>query len=106
MPVLYQWNGKSSNRIEKGNNMKNIFFGQYFTESHSGTAMDLAKRFRDKERVGGKLIVMEEGREEDHFWKILGGKGPVSDAESVEDDLTYEKSAKSCIYFSIPVVVL
>eukprot|EP00727_Mastigamoeba_balamuthi_P006658 m51a1_g2612 putative villin headpiece domain containing protein (1566) ;mRNA; f:504052-510269 len=53
--VIYQWNGRDANRIEKGK------------------AMDLAKNIKDKERFSAKVVPMEEGQEPQEFWNILGG---------------------------------
>lgn len=56
--ILYQWNGKESNRIEKGK------------------AMDVIKNIKDKELSGlAQVIVLDEGvndgNRNDDFWKIL-----------------------------------
>ncbi|KAH3759628.1 villin 1 S-like [Pelomyxa schiedti] len=79
--VLYQWNGKESNRIEKGK------------------AMDLAKNIKDKERFGATLCVVEEGREPPEFWEILGGSpnGPLTSSDNSGDDIEAEQNISQCI---------
>ncbi|EFA79149.1 villin [Heterostelium album PN500] len=68
MNLLYQWNGSEANRIEKGK------------------GMDISKSIKDKERVGCRVLLIDEGKEPDEFWKVLGGKGPIADASSAGDD--------------------
>lgn len=67
--VLYQWNGKDSNRIAKGK------------------AMDLAKNIKDKEYSGtAKVVVLEEGKTDtnvqDPFWKVMHGHVPNDEEAS------------------------
>eukprot|EP01105_Mastigella_eilhardi_P024241 TRINITY_DN629_c0_g1_i2.p1 TRINITY_DN629_c0_g1~~TRINITY_DN629_c0_g1_i2.p1 ORF type:complete len:1773 (+),score=466.32 TRINITY_DN629_c0_g1_i2:27-5345(+) len=75
--VIYQWNGKESNRIERGK------------------AMDVAKSIKDKERFGAKVIVVDENEEPEEVWKILGGRptgGHVAPASQGGDDVEAEQA--------------
>jgi hypothetical protein len=77
--TLFQWNGRLSNRIEKGK------------------ALDIVKNIKDKEKGGNaKVVVLEQGTSDqqphaDRFWELLGGRGPIPSAESAGDDLEVEK---------------
>lgn len=65
---MYQWNGKEANRIEKGK------------------AMDLIKNIHDKERFVTTIATIEEGKEPEEFWKILGGSEEnLKDIKSAEE---------------------
>ncbi len=95
---LYQWNGSESNRIEKGK------------------AMDVAKSIKDKERVGARVVIVgkyklflflrrisnilitDEGKETDDFWKAIGGKGPIASAQSAGDDKEAETAMRQYIH--------
>ncbi|EGG25050.1 villin [Cavenderia fasciculata] len=66
--LIYQWNGKDANRIEKGK------------------GMDIAKSIKDKERVGCRVVIVDDGKETDDFWKVLGGRGEIASADSAGDD--------------------
>eukprot|EP00026_Physarum_polycephalum_P000343 Phypoly_transcript_00343.p1 GENE.Phypoly_transcript_00343~~Phypoly_transcript_00343.p1 ORF type:complete len:1625 (+),score=418.05 Phypoly_transcript_00343:184-5058(+) len=78
--TLYQWNGSEANRIEKGK------------------AMDIAKSIKDKERVGARVVIVDEGKETDDFWKAIGGKGPVASAASAGDDKEAEQAIRQYIH--------
>ncbi|KAK5584851.1 hypothetical protein RB653_006469 [Dictyostelium firmibasis] len=77
--LLYQWNGSESNRIEKGK------------------GMDIGKSIKDKERVGCRVIIIDEGKEPEEFWKILGGKGEIASACSAGDDRDAELNIRKYI---------
>ncbi|EAL66222.1 hypothetical protein DDB_G0282725 [Dictyostelium discoideum AX4] len=77
--LLYQWNGSESNRIEKGK------------------GMDIGKSIKDKERVGCRVIIVDEGKEPEEFWKILGGKGEIASADSAGDDRDAELNIRKYI---------
>ncbi|GAM27463.1 hypothetical protein SAMD00019534_106390 [Acytostelium subglobosum LB1] len=77
--LIYQWNGSESNRIEKGK------------------GMDIAKSIKDKERVGCRVIILEEGKENDDFWTVLGGQGPISEADTAGDDREAELNIRKHI---------
>ncbi|KAN0029376.1 hypothetical protein ACTFIV_011267 [Dictyostelium citrinum] len=77
--LLYQWNGSESNRIEKGK------------------GMDIGKSIKDKERVGCRVIIIDEGKEPEEFWKILGGKGEIASADSAGDDRDAELNIRKYI---------
>ncbi len=53
--------------------------------------MDVAKSIKDKERSGiSRVVIIEDGnntgsREEEHFWELLGGTGPISSSKEVDD---------------------
>lgn len=55
--------------------------------------MDIAKNLKDKERLGARVVVIEEGSEPEEFWKIVGGKptGVITSAEAAGDDLEAEQ---------------
>eukprot|EP01133_Synstelium_polycarpum_P007235 gene7235-8411_t len=76
MNLLFQWNGSSANRIEKGK------------------GMDIAKSIKDKERVGCRVLIVEEGNESEEFWRVIGGKGPIPAAETAGDDRECELSIR------------
>eukprot|EP01126_Amoeba_proteus_P060018 TRINITY_DN789_c0_g2_i4.p1 TRINITY_DN789_c0_g2~~TRINITY_DN789_c0_g2_i4.p1 ORF type:complete len:194 (+),score=35.82 TRINITY_DN789_c0_g2_i4:242-823(+) len=63
--TIYQWNGKTSSRMEKGK------------------ALDLTTRLRDERmnRIKCEIVVMKESMESEEFWQVLGGEGPVSSAD-------------------------
>ncbi|ELP89758.1 villidin, putative, partial [Entamoeba invadens IP1] len=75
--VIYQWNGKKCNRMEKGK------------------AMDVAKRIKDKERVGSKQVVVDEGKETEQFWTALGEQGEVKLDDGVVDTVVEVSYAQS-----------
>eukprot|EP01105_Mastigella_eilhardi_P007811 TRINITY_DN194_c2_g2_i1.p1 TRINITY_DN194_c2_g2~~TRINITY_DN194_c2_g2_i1.p1 ORF type:complete len:804 (-),score=184.15 TRINITY_DN194_c2_g2_i1:27-2438(-) len=74
--LIYQWNGKESNRIEKGK------------------AMDIAKNIKDKERFGARVVIVAEGDEPPEFWKVMGGAptGPIASAAEGGDDVETEQA--------------
>lgn len=77
---LYQWNGKESNRIEKGK------------------AMDVIKNIKDKELSGlAQVVVLDEGVNDtnpnDDFWKILE-PGSVQPAQDAGSDLDIDSFLK------------
>ncbi|KAL7715767.1 Villin [Entamoeba marina] len=67
--TIYQWHGKSCNRMEKGK------------------AMD------KKERIGSRQVTVEEGKEPDAFWKGLNGPPThsLTKAEDAGKDTEVEK---------------
>jgi len=74
--VIYQWNGSKASRMEKAK------------------ALDLTVRLRDERmnRLNAKVVLLEEGQEDEAFWKALGGKGTVASADEGGDDAEFEKS--------------
>lgn len=82
--VLYQWNGKNANRIEKGK------------------GMDLCKNIKDKELMGnGRVVVLEQGGNDSteqaaQFWSILGGSASseLAPADAAGDDNTVDEELK------------
>eukprot|EP01126_Amoeba_proteus_P060011 TRINITY_DN789_c0_g1_i2.p1 TRINITY_DN789_c0_g1~~TRINITY_DN789_c0_g1_i2.p1 ORF type:complete len:892 (-),score=219.66 TRINITY_DN789_c0_g1_i2:185-2860(-) len=72
--TIYQWNGKTSSRMEKGK------------------ALDLTTRLRDERmnRIKCEIVVMKEGMESEEFWQVLGGEGPVSSADRLMSDEEWE----------------
>jgi hypothetical protein len=82
--ILYQWNGKNANRIEKGK------------------GMDVCKNIKDKELMGnGRVVVLEQGgndttEQASQFWSILGGsaKSEIAPAESAGDDNAVDEELK------------
>ncbi|KYQ96706.1 villin [Tieghemostelium lacteum] len=86
--LVYQWNGSEANRIEKGK------------------GMDVAKSIKDKERVGCRVVIVDEGKEPDDFWKIIGSRvEDIAPASSAGDDREAELSIRQYInlYRSIPI---
>eukprot|EP01132_Coremiostelium_polycephalum_P001564 gene1564-1983_t len=77
--LIYQWNGSEANRIEKGK------------------GMDIAKSIKDKERVGCRVIIVDEGKETDDFWTVLGSRGTIASADSAGDDREAELSIRQHI---------
>jgi hypothetical protein len=65
--TLFQWNGATSNRIEKGK------------------ALDIIKNIKDKEKGGNAtVVVLDQGKNDqqphaDRFWELLGGRRVFSD---------------------------
>ncbi|EGC29857.1 hypothetical protein DICPUDRAFT_51061 [Dictyostelium purpureum] len=77
--LLYQWNGSEANRIEKGK------------------GMDIGKSIKDKERVGCRVVIIDEGKEPEDFWKVLGGKGEIASADTAGDDREAELNIRKYI---------
>lgn len=75
--TIFQWNGKGASRMEKGK------------------ALDLTVRLRDERmnRLRARVVLAEDGDEEDSFWNAIGGKGPVASAEEGGDDAEFEKAS-------------
>uniref|UniRef100_A0A6B2KXM5 HP domain-containing protein n=1 Tax=Arcella intermedia TaxID=1963864 RepID=A0A6B2KXM5_9EUKA len=75
--VIFQWNGKGSSRMEKAK------------------ALDLTVRLRDERmnRCKSTIVIIDEGKETDDFWKHLGGKGPLGDAKNALSDEAWEERA-------------
>eukprot|EP01127_Copromyxa_protea_P016124 TRINITY_DN4742_c0_g1_i1.p1 TRINITY_DN4742_c0_g1~~TRINITY_DN4742_c0_g1_i1.p1 ORF type:complete len:860 (+),score=208.65 TRINITY_DN4742_c0_g1_i1:38-2581(+) len=71
--IIYQWMGKSCNRMEKGK------------------ALDMTTRMRDERmnRVKAQVILIDEGNETPEFWEALGGKGEINQVSG--DDEEWEK---------------
>jgi len=80
--VLYMWNGKKANRIEKG------------------SALDFAKKIKDKHYFGNAQIqTLEEGKNDSAckpFWELLG-TGPITSAEEGGDDNEAAKLFRDCV---------
>eukprot|EP01133_Synstelium_polycarpum_P015250 gene15250-18052_t len=78
--IIFQWNGSSASRMEKGK------------------GLDLTVRLRDDRSAKSKIVVLDENGEDDpEFWNRLGGKGVIADAESAGDDTVYEKASLSLL---------
>eukprot|EP01128_Nolandella_sp_AFSM9_P008757 TRINITY_DN5432_c0_g1_i1.p1 TRINITY_DN5432_c0_g1~~TRINITY_DN5432_c0_g1_i1.p1 ORF type:complete len:861 (-),score=202.42 TRINITY_DN5432_c0_g1_i1:162-2720(-) len=75
LKTIYQWNGKSASRMEKGK------------------ALDLTVRLRDERmnRVKADVMIIDEGKETDLFWSDIGGQKPIAPASSVGEDADWEK---------------
>jgi hypothetical protein len=74
---IFQWNGSKAGRMEKAK------------------ALDLTVRLRDERmnRLNAKVVILEEGSEDEAFWTHLGGKGAVASAEEGGDDAEFEKAS-------------
>ncbi|EKE38579.1 hypothetical protein ENUP19_0079G0023 [Entamoeba nuttalli] len=82
--VIYHWQGKKSNRMEKGK------------------AMDIAKRIKDKERVGCSQLLIEEGKEPEAFWKGLQGPPthPIpEDDGKIDTEAEVQIIQRICLYW-------
>jgi len=64
--TLYQWHGSKVGVSEKGK------------------ATQLSSAIHDEREGKAKVVVVDEGREPEEFWKVLGEKGPI--AAAVPDD--------------------
>jgi hypothetical protein len=60
--TLFQWNGKNSGQQEKTKGAQ------------------ISRALSDERKGQAKIIVNEDGHEEEAFWKTLGGKGAVKTA--------------------------
>jgi len=69
---IWQWNGTKCNKNKRGK------------------ALDMTTRLRDERmnRVKAEVIIVQEGKEQDEFWKVLGGKpsGPLPCDKDADDD--------------------
>jgi len=74
--TVYQWNGRETNRIEKGK------------------AMDVAKNIRDKERFNSRVVIVDEGREPPEFWTALGGAPPAGERIAGQDSTGDDEEAE------------
>ena len=78
---LIQWNGCEANKKEKAK------------------ALDVLIGIKDDERGGkAKLHIIEEGKEPDVFWEVLGGKKAIAPATSDEEG---SKSTAPCKLFVV-----
>jgi len=71
---LYQWNGKASSVREKNK------------------AGEIARAIREERKGQPKIVTFEEGQEDEEFWTLLGGKGPIASAAEGGDDIEAEKA--------------
>jgi len=71
---LFQWNGKQSAVKERTK------------------AGELVRSLRDERKGAPKIATFDEGQEDNRFWDLLGGKGPVSSAAEGGDDEAAEKN--------------
>jgi gelsolin len=78
--TIYQWNGKKSGAAEKGR------------------AAQLTRAIDDSRNGKPEVVVMEEGSEEEAFWKLLGGKGEVAGAEAGGKDEDWENHSKKVLF--------
>jgi len=75
--TIFQWNGKSAGVAEKSK------------------AAQIARAIADERNGKPKIIVVEDGHEEESFWKAMGGKGAVkSAAEGGKDEEEEKKGTK------------
>ncbi|KAJ3449756.1 villin [Anaeramoeba flamelloides] len=83
--TIYQWNGKDCNKMEK---MKGL---------------QVSTKIKDDERGGrAKIHIVDQGKEEQNFWKAIGGKGQIKTAEEGGDDLEFEKgSMKDVVLYRV-----
>jgi len=72
--AIFQWQGNLSGGQEK---LKAAQVCHAITEERDGQP---------------KVTVLDEEEDNDEFWEILGGKGPIATAEAGGDDLEYEKA--------------
>jgi len=73
---LYQWNGKQASVKEKNK------------------AGEIARAIREERKGQPKITTVEEGQEDDEFWTLIGGKGPIASAAEGGDDAEAEKANK------------
>jgi gelsolin len=73
---LYQWNGKQASVREKNK------------------AGEIARAIREERKGQPKIATIEEGQEDEDFWGLIGGKGPIASAAEGGDDLEAEKTNK------------
>eukprot|EP01103_Thecamoeba_quadrilineata_P013385 TRINITY_DN3706_c0_g1_i1.p1 TRINITY_DN3706_c0_g1~~TRINITY_DN3706_c0_g1_i1.p1 ORF type:complete len:421 (-),score=105.13 TRINITY_DN3706_c0_g1_i1:21-1283(-) len=74
---LFQWNGKQASVKEKNK------------------AGEVARAIQEERKGQPKITLIEEGQEDNDFWELLGGKGPVSSADEGGDDLEHERTNKA-----------
>jgi len=81
--TVFLWNGKNSGVAEKAKGAQ------------------LAKAISDERNGKPKVVVTEDGHEEEAFWKAVGGKGPVhTAAEGGSDDAEEKKGEKKLFRLS------
>jgi len=77
---IIQWNGSKSGILEKAKG------------SQLGNAIEAEREGKAKNRV------TEEGTEDEEFWKIIGGKGPIASAEAGGSDVEAEQKIEISLH--------
>jgi len=77
---IFQWNGSSSSGVEKN---KASTLANHIANDH-----------------GGHLTVLDEDDDNDDFWSVLGGKGPIKSADSGGSDASVQANTKKLLKIS------